>query len=175
MASPAGGPRRADGACWPPRWGEWRCLGSPTALARATLGERHRPHHPGRGTAHASSPRCAPNSPARTTSADHRPTAGIARALAYLDAKQPCLAYHIALTLGFPIATGVIKGCCRFIVKDRLDVTGARWSLAGAEAILKLRAVIANGDIDAHWAFHIQREYERTHAARYQDQLKLAA
>ncbi|MCU1683156.1 MAG: hypothetical protein JWQ81_3895 [Amycolatopsis sp.] len=100
---------------------------------------------------------------------------GIARTLAYLDAKQPYLAYHIALALGFPIATGVIEGCCRFLVRDRLDLTGARWSLTGAEAVLALRAVLANDDMDAYWAFHLEREYERTHASRYQGQLDLAA
>lgn len=104
-----------------------------------------------------------------------RPTTGIARTLAYLDAKQPYLAYHIALTLGWPIATGVIEGSCRFLVKDRLDVTGARWSLDGAEAVLLLRAVITNGDMDAYWAFHLGREYERTHATRYPGQLALTA
>lgn len=102
-------------------------------------------------------------------------TAGIARTLAYLDAKQPYLAYHLALSLGFPIATGVIEGTCRSLVKDRLDRAGARWSLDGAEAVLLLRAVITNGDMDAFWAFHLEREYERTHAVRYPDQLALAA
>jgi hypothetical protein len=36
-----------------------------------------------------------------------------------------------------------------FLVKDRLDITGARWSLTGAEAVLKLRALIANGPLPA--------------------------
>jgi hypothetical protein len=111
----------------------------------------------------------------RTTNPDRPRTAGIARTLAYLDAKQPYLAYHIALTIGLPIATGVIEGCCRFLVKDRLDVTGARWSLDGAQAILTLREVITNGDMDQYWAFHLEREHERTHATRYPGQLALAA
>jgi hypothetical protein len=37
------------------------------------------------------------------------------------------------------------------MVKDRLDITGARWGLSRAEAVLKLRAVRANGDFDAYW------------------------
>ena len=110
---------------------------------------------------------------ARTATGRRR--AGIARTLAYLDAKQPYLAYHLALHLGFPIATGVIEGCCRHLVKDRLDRAGARWSLDGAEAILALRAVLANGDMEAYWTFHLQREYERTHAIHYPGQLDLAA
>jgi hypothetical protein len=96
------------------------------------------------------------------------------RAAAYLTAKQPYLNYHLALTLGWPIATGVIEGACRHLVKDRLDLTGARWGLAGAEAILLLRAVINNGDFESYWRFHAQRDYQRTHAARYQNQLALA-
>jgi hypothetical protein len=92
---------------------------------------------------------------------------GLERAAAYLSAKEDLLGYDIALALGRPIATGVIEGCCRFLIKDRLDVTGARWSLPGAEAILLLRAVIDNGDFEAYWAHHGQREHERQHAARY--------
>jgi hypothetical protein len=34
----------------------------------------------------------------------------------------------------------------RHLVGDRLDITGARWGLAGAEAVLKLRALWSNGD-----------------------------
>jgi hypothetical protein len=42
--------------------------------------------------------------------------------------------------------TGVIEGTCRHLIGDGLDITGARWGLRGAGAILTLRAVIANGD-----------------------------
>jgi hypothetical protein len=45
----------------------------------------------------------------------------------------------------------------------RTDITGARWGLEGAEAILKLRAVIASGDLDDYWSFHLRREPARTH------------
>ena len=92
---------------------------------------------------------------------------GVERATAYLTAKTDYLGYDIALALGWPIATGVIEGCCRHLIKDRLDVTGARWSLPGAEAILLLRTVIDNGDFDAYWHFHGQREHHRQHTAHY--------
>jgi hypothetical protein len=47
----------------------------------------------------------------------------------YLTRKRPHLDYHTALAEGWPIATGVIEGACRHIVKDRMDITGARWGL----------------------------------------------
>jgi len=31
-----------------------------------------------------------------------------------------------------------------------MDITGARWSVQGAEAVLKLRALFSNGDFDAY-------------------------
>ena len=72
------------------------------------------------------------------------------RAADYLLNKRPYLDYPTALTNGWPIATGVIEGAYRHLVKDRMDITGARWGLAGAEAILKLRAIRSNGDFDTY-------------------------
>ena len=46
---------------------------------------------------------------------------------------------------------------------------------AGAEAVLKLRALISNGDFDAYWTFHLRAEHQRIHQARYQPQHRLAA
>jgi hypothetical protein len=85
----------------------------------------------------------------------------------YLKNKRAHLGYAKALRRGFPIATGVVEGACRYLVKDRMDRTGARWSLAGAEAVLRLRALCANGDFDEYWRFHLRREHERNHRARY--------
>jgi len=85
----------------------------------------------------------------------------------YLLAKAPYLDYPTALAKGWPIATGVIEGACRYIVKDRLDLTGARWSLTGAEAILKLRALRSNGDWARYWQFHLAQERKRVHDSRY--------
>lgn len=77
------------------------------------------------------------------------------------------LRYDAYLRRGLPIATGVIEGACRHLVKDRMDVTGARWSLAGAEAVLRLRALRASDDFAEYWKFHEQQEYQRNHAQRY--------
>ena len=88
-------------------------------------------------------------------------------AAAYLTNKAPYLDYPTALINGWPIATGIVEGACRHLVKDRMDITGARWGLAGAEAILKLRAVIANGDFEEYWRFHLAQERHHVHEARY--------
>ena len=99
---------------------------------------------------------------------------GVDTAVGYLTSKNAYLDYATALQHGWPIATGVIEGACRHLVKDRMDITGARWSLPGAEAILKLRAMISNGDFDTYWTWHQQQQHHRNHITRYQE-LDLAA
>ena len=89
----------------------------------------------------------------------------------YLTNKAPYLDYPTALTQGWPIATGIIEGACRHLVKDRMDLTGARWGLPGAEAVLKLRALRCNGDFDDYWRYHLAEEQRRIHNARYADNL----
>jgi hypothetical protein len=49
--------------------------------------------------------------------------------------------------------------------------TGACWSLTGADAILRLRALRASGDFDDYWLFHLAQEHERTHQAHYGDRV----
>lgn len=85
----------------------------------------------------------------------------------YLIHNRKYLDYPNAIRLGFPIATGVIEGACRYLVKDRMDRTGARWSLHGAEAILRLRALRASGDFAEYWGFHLDAEKRRTHLVAY--------
>jgi hypothetical protein len=87
----------------------------------------------------------------------------------YLLTYAPYLKYNHYLAQGFPIATGVIEGACRHLVKDRMEVTGARWSLTGAEAVLRLRALRSSHDFDEYWNFHETKEYERNHRSLYAD------
>jgi hypothetical protein len=87
----------------------------------------------------------------------------------YLINMRKYLRYDRYLAAGYPIATGVIEGACRHLVKDRLEITGARWSLKGAEAVLKLRSLVASGDFDEYWQFHLQQEYQRNHTDHYAD------
>ena len=89
----------------------------------------------------------------------------------YLTNKRAYLDYPKALSQGWPIATGIIEGACRHLVKDRMDLTGARWGLNGAEAVLKLRAIRCNGDFDAYWSYHLGQEQRRVHRSSYTDNL----
>lgn len=93
----------------------------------------------------------------------------VERAANYLVRNTDFLHYDRALADGLPIATGVIEGACRYLVQDRMGRTGARWSLAGAEAVLRLRALRTSGDFDDYWQFHLAKEHERTHVSRYAD------
>jgi len=86
----------------------------------------------------------------------------------YLLTYKKYLRYDEYLRDGLPIASGVIEGACRHLVKDRMDLSGAHWSLLGAEAILRLRALKASGDFAKYWQFHEAQEYQRNHAERYQ-------
>ena len=87
----------------------------------------------------------------------------------YLTGYPGMLDYDQFLAQGIPIATGVIEGACRHLIKDRMDVTGARWKLKSAEAVLRLRSLKSSGDLDAYWSFHREREYQRNHASLYAD------
>jgi hypothetical protein len=91
---------------------------------------------------------------------DRAKRAGADAGATYLTNKSRYLDYPTALTKGWPIATGVIEGACRHL-------TGARWGLSGAEAILRLRALRSNSDFEDYWRYHLARERHRVHQSRY--------
>ena len=88
----------------------------------------------------------------------------------YLLKYKAFLHYDNYLAQGFPICSGVIEGTCRHLINDRMDRTGARWGLKGAEAVLKLRSLYASGDLEDYWTFHERQEQQRNHSSRYADQ-----
>jgi hypothetical protein len=83
----------------------------------------------------------------------------------YLLKYQDYLRYSEYMAEGFPIATGVIEGTCRYLVEDRMGITGARWGLEGGEAVLRLRAIRYSGDWDEYWRFHERQELLRNHGS----------
>ena len=85
----------------------------------------------------------------------------------FLINQKAHLRYDDYLARGLPIATGVIEGACRHLINDRLGITGARWGLEGAEAILRLRALKSSGHLDDYWDFHRRQERQRNHLDHY--------
>jgi hypothetical protein len=69
--------------------------------------------------------------------------------------------YDDYLRAGYPIATGVIEGACRHVIRDRMERAGMRWKVPGAQAMLQLRAIHANGDWQAFQDDRIKHETAR--------------
>jgi len=78
--------------------------------------------------------------------------------------------YDAYLAQGWPIASGVIEGACRHLVKDRFELTGMRWTQAGAESLFHLRAVAENDDWEDYHAFRRQQRYLRLYASPHAPQ-----
>jgi hypothetical protein len=87
----------------------------------------------------------------------------IDNALRYFRRNASFMDYPAFLAQGLPIASGVIEGACRHLIQDRLGITGARWDLPGAEAMLRLRALHTSGDWDAYWRFHLRQDALRNY------------
>jgi hypothetical protein len=66
--------------------------------------------------------------------------------IGYLEKRRGRMRYNVYLKKGYPIATGVIEGACRHYVKDRMEGTGMSWRPPGAQAMLRLRCVLLNGE-----------------------------
>lgn len=79
----------------------------------------------------------------------------------YFERNLPYMAYDHYLAQGWPIASGVIEGACRHVVKDRCELSGMRWSQAGAENLLRLRIVAINGDWNDYHQFRKRQRHQR--------------
>lgn len=76
----------------------------------------------------------------------------------YLANNQERMHYDEYLAQGYPIASGVIEGACRHLVKDRMERAGMHWTPTGAQAMLDVRSVYVNDEWDAYQEYRIERE-----------------
>jgi hypothetical protein len=90
----------------------------------------------------------------------------VERVCGYFETHQHRMRDDEYLAAGYPIASGVIEGACRHVVKDRLERTGMHWTIPGAQAMLKLRCVAINEPWDEFTQFRLQRETERLYPER---------
>ena len=82
----------------------------------------------------------------------------------YFDRHRDRIHYDRYLAAGYPIASGVIEGACRHVVKDRMERAGMHWTLPGAQALLSLRCVALNDEWEPFMNHHIQSETARLYA-----------
>jgi hypothetical protein len=85
----------------------------------------------------------------------------VRQTVGYYQRNRPYMHYDAYLARGLPIGTGVVEGACGHLVKDRMEQSGMRWTKAGAQVVLDLRAVRINGHWEAYWQFHRQQHHQR--------------
>lgn len=84
--------------------------------------------------------------------------------ITYFENNKQYMRYDDYLAAGYPIGTGVAEGACRHLVKDRMELSGMRWEIEGAQAILSLRAFHLNDQWDDFISHRIQAEQETLYA-----------
>jgi hypothetical protein len=96
---------------------------------------------------------------------------------AYLEANLGRMHYDDYLRAGYPIASGVVEGACRHLVKDRMERAGMHWTVPGAQAMLDVRSIYVSGLWDEYQEYRIERETERLypHRAMVEGAFTLAA
>ena len=90
----------------------------------------------------------------------------LAKVCAYLEANRQRMRYDEYLAKGYPIASGVIEGACRHLVKDRMERAGMHWTPQGAQAMLDVRSVYVDGDWEKYQAFRIHSATQRLYPYR---------
>jgi hypothetical protein len=103
--------------------------------------------------------------------------ASLKKVIGYLERGKSFMRYDLYISLGYPIGSGVVEGACKNLVKDRMELSGMRWTIQGAEAMLRLRSIAVNGLSDAFWSFRIdaQREHLYGHILYENELERLAA
>ena len=91
---------------------------------------------------------------------------GLASLCRYLHKNRHRMRYNEYLAQGYPIASGVIEGACRHLVKDRMERAGMHWTVEGAQAMLDVRSVFISSQWEAFQQHRIERATERLYPYR---------
>lgn len=68
------------------------------------------------------------------------------KVIGYFQNNRAHMRYDEYLAAGYPIGSGVVEGACRHVVKDRMEQSGMRWTVPGAQALLDTRSIYLNGN-----------------------------
>lgn len=79
----------------------------------------------------------------------------------YYQKNRERMRYKRYRRMGLPIGTGAVEGTCRYLVKDRMERSGMRWTVEGAQAILTLRGAYVSDHWDSFWAWYRAHEARR--------------
>ena len=90
----------------------------------------------------------------------------LSKVIVYLENNRQFMKYDEYLAQGYPIGSGVVEGACRHLVKDRMEGTGMRWRVAGAQSMLDLRAVFLNDDWDVFQHYRIESNTRKLYPYR---------
>lgn len=97
----------------------------------------------------------------------------LTQAITYFENHRTWMRYDAYLEAGYPIGSGVVESTCGHTVKDRMEGSGRRWSIAGAESTLLLRSIATSHDWEAYWESHMQQEHTRLYG-EFDDALPIA-
>jgi len=81
--------------------------------------------------------------------------------IGYFRSNAERMNYADFLAAGYPIASGIIEGACRTVVKDRMERAGMRWVFDGAHAMMGLRSIHLSNLWDEFLEYRIGKEQER--------------
>jgi hypothetical protein len=90
----------------------------------------------------------------------------MSRLCSYLHKNRQRMHYDKYLAAGYPIASGVIEGACRHLIKDRMERAGMHWTMAGAQAMLDLRSVWIGNQWETYQKQRVANERERLYPHR---------
>jgi hypothetical protein len=92
----------------------------------------------------------------------------VSTAITYFENHRQWMHYDVYLAAGYPIGSGVVESTCGHTVKDRMEGSGRRWSIQGAESMLLLRSIVTSHDWDAYWESHMQQERHRLYGSMFE-------
>jgi hypothetical protein len=83
------------------------------------------------------------------------------KVIEYFKNNKERMKYNEYISKGYPIGSGNVESACRYLIKDRMERTGMRWKFKGAQAILSLRAIYINNDLNDYWDYYMKNENYR--------------